>query len=92
MYQNLISYIGRSTTGTKPGKHAIVSSGWKGTRFKGVTTIIKATTPKVWLWGRLAVKIKEIALISFPSIGLKYKQSVKTLHYCLLLYNNSIID
>lgn len=56
MYQNLISYIGRRTTGTKSGKFAIVPPGWKGAIPKGVTKVITATTPKVWLWGRLAVK------------------------------------
>ncbi|KRB55516.1 DUF1254 domain-containing protein [Flavobacterium sp. Root186] len=56
MYQNLISYIGRRTTGTKPGKFAIVPPGWKGVIPKGVTKVITTTTPKVWLWGRLAVK------------------------------------
>lgn len=56
MYQNLISYIGRRTTGTKAGKFAIIPPGWKGKIPQGVTKVINATTPKVWLWGRLAVK------------------------------------
>lgn len=56
MYQNLISYIGRRTTGTRPGKFAIVPPGWKGEIPQGVSKVINATTPKVWLWGRLAVK------------------------------------
>lgn len=56
MYQNLISYIGRRTTGTKPGLFAIVPPGWKGQLPKNLTKVINATTPKVWFWGRLAVK------------------------------------
>jgi hypothetical protein len=56
MYQNLLSYIGRRETGTKPGKFAIIPPGWKGPIPKGVTKVITATTPKVWLWGRLAIK------------------------------------
>ncbi|WP_370635826.1 DUF1254 domain-containing protein [Flavobacterium sp. JAS] len=44
--------LGRRTTGTKPGKFAIVPPGWKGAIPKGVTKVIITTTPKVWLWGR----------------------------------------
>jgi hypothetical protein len=56
MYQNLTSYIGRRTTGTKPGIFAIVPPNWKGKIPTGVTKVIIAATPKVWLWGRLNVK------------------------------------
>ncbi|MHC0445367.1 DUF1254 domain-containing protein [Flavobacterium sp. 3-218] len=55
MYQNLISYIGRRTTGTKAGKFAIVPPGWKGTLPSGISKVIQSTTSKVWLWGRVRV-------------------------------------
>lgn len=55
MYQNLISYVGRRTTGTKAGKFAILPPNWKGTLPSGVTKVIQSTTSKVWLWGRLRV-------------------------------------
>jgi hypothetical protein len=64
MYQNLISYIGRITTVTKPGEFAIVPPGWKGKVPQGVTKVIISSTPKVWLWGRLGVKEGEDMLIN----------------------------
>ncbi|MBF4515866.1 DUF1254 domain-containing protein [Flavobacterium sp. ANB] len=56
MYQNLINYIGRRETGTKPGIFLIVPPNWKGTLPKGISKVISPTTQKVWLWGRLNIK------------------------------------
>lgn len=56
MYQNLISYIGRRETGTKPGAFLIVPPNWKGNIPKGISKVISPATQKVWLWGRLNVK------------------------------------
>ncbi len=55
MYQNLISYIGRRTTGTKPGVFALVPPNWKGELPKEVTKTIEVPTKKIWLWGRLQI-------------------------------------
>ena len=55
MYQNLISYIGRRVTGTNEGVFALVPPNWTGELPKEVTKTIQATTPKIWLWGRLHV-------------------------------------
>lgn len=54
MYQELEHYIGRRTTGTKPGRYVIVPPGWKGTLPSGVKRL-DVTTNKVWLWGRLRI-------------------------------------
>lgn len=52
MWQELEHYIGRRTTGTKPGRFALVPPGWTGQLPKDVKRL-DVSTSKVWLWGRL---------------------------------------
>ncbi|HEV7308861.1 DUF1254 domain-containing protein [Ensifer sp.] len=54
MWQELEHYIGRRTTGTKPGKFALVPPGWKGELPADVKRL-DVSTSKAWLWGRLRV-------------------------------------
>ncbi len=54
MWQELEHYIGRRTTGTRPGDYALVPPGWQGKLPAGVKRL-DVTTGKVWLWGRLRV-------------------------------------
>ncbi|HEY1120138.1 MAG TPA: DUF1214 domain-containing protein, partial [Haloferula sp.] len=55
MWQELEHYVGRRTTGTKPGRYAIVPPGWKGELPADVKRL-DVTTSKVWLWGRILLK------------------------------------
>lgn len=54
MWQELEHYIGRRTTGTKAGKFVFVPPGWKGELPKDAT-VLKVSTNKIWLWGRMRV-------------------------------------
>lgn len=54
MWQELEHYIGRRTTGTKAGKFVFVPPGWKGELHKDAT-VLKVSTNKIWLWGRMRV-------------------------------------
>jgi hypothetical protein len=54
MWQELQHYVGRRTTGTQPGRYALVPPGWKGKLPEGVKRLDVATS-KVWLWGRMRV-------------------------------------
>ncbi len=53
-YTNNFAYVGKRTTGTGPGRFAIVGPGWKGTLPAGLKRI-DAPTPSVWLLGRTLV-------------------------------------
>lgn len=53
MYQELEHYIGRRTTGSKAGKYAIVPPGWNK-ELPSDLTVLRATTDKIWLFGRLS--------------------------------------
>ena len=54
MWHELEHYIGRRTTGTKPGRFVLVPPGWEGT-LPADATRLDVSTDKVWLWGRLHV-------------------------------------
>jgi hypothetical protein len=54
MWQELQHYVGRRTTGTHPGRYAIVPPGWKGSLPAGVKRL-DVSTSKAWLWGRLRI-------------------------------------
>jgi len=54
MWQELQHYVGRRTTGDKPGRFAYVPPGWTGTLPEGVTRL-DMSTRKIWLWGRMRV-------------------------------------
>ncbi len=51
LYSNTIDYIGRRTTGTRPGSHVIVPPGYRGPLPAGVPRI-KSPTDTVWVLGR----------------------------------------
>lgn len=55
MYHNLTDYIGRRTTGTEAGKFLIVPPAWEGVVPSDIKKVIRPSTDKVWLWGRIAV-------------------------------------
>ncbi|WP_223271365.1 DUF1254 domain-containing protein [Buttiauxella sp. B2] len=55
MWQELEHYIGRRTTGTKPGKYVFVPPGWQG-KLPTDATVLHVSTNKIWLWGRLSAK------------------------------------
>jgi hypothetical protein len=54
-YSNTFAYVGRRTTGTKPGSYAIVPPGFKGSLPAGVKRI-QSPTNLVWVLGRTLVK------------------------------------
>lgn len=54
MWQELEHYIGRRTTGTKAGKFVFVPPGWTGA-LPTDATVLKVSTNKIWLWGRVRV-------------------------------------
>jgi hypothetical protein len=54
-YSNTFAYVGRRTTGTKPGSYAIVPPGYKGSLPAGVKRI-QSPTNLVWLLGRTLVQ------------------------------------
>ncbi|MFJ6436891.1 DUF1254 domain-containing protein [Streptomyces sp. NPDC091416] len=55
MYQELQHYIGRRTTGTKPGRYVIVPPHWTGD-VPSDAVRLDVTTGRVWLWGRFHVR------------------------------------
>ncbi len=54
-YSNTFSYIGRRTTGTRPGSYAIVPRGYTGALPDGVRRI-ESPTGLVWVLGRTLVR------------------------------------
>jgi hypothetical protein len=54
-YSNTFAYVGRRTTGTKPGSYAIVPPGYKGSLPAGVKRI-QSPTNLVWVLGRTLVQ------------------------------------
>ena len=54
-YSNTFSYIGRRTTGTKPGSYALVPPGYSGALPAGVKRIASPTN-LIWLIGRTLVR------------------------------------
>ena len=54
-YSNTFAYIGRRTTGTRPGSYALVPPGYAGPLPAGVRRI-ESPTNLVWLLGRTLVK------------------------------------
>jgi hypothetical protein len=54
-YSNTFAYVGRRTTGTRPGSHALVPPGYAGPLPAGVKRI-ESPTNLVWLLGRTLVK------------------------------------
>jgi hypothetical protein len=54
-YSNTFSYIGRRTTGTRPGSYALVPRGYAGSLPAGVTRI-ESPTNLVWVLGRTLVR------------------------------------
>jgi hypothetical protein len=54
-YSNTFAYVGRRTTGTKPGSYAIVPPGFKGTLPAGVKRI-QSPTNLIWVLGRTLVR------------------------------------
>jgi hypothetical protein len=56
-YSNTFSYIGRRTTGTRPGSHALVPRGYAGPLPGGVRRI-ESPTNLVWVLGRTLVRSK----------------------------------
>ncbi len=54
-YSNTFAYVGRRTTGTKPGSYAVVPPGWKGALPAGVKRI-QSPTNLVWVLGRTLVQ------------------------------------
>ena len=54
-YSNTFAYVGRRTTGTRPGSYAIVPPGFTGTLPAGVERI-QSPTNLVWVLGRTLVK------------------------------------
>ena len=53
-YTNSFAYVGRRTTGTRPGRFAIVPPKWRGRLPRGVR-LIRSPTPVVWMLGRTLV-------------------------------------
>ena len=53
-YTNSFAYVGRRTTGTRPGRFAIVPPGWRGRLPRGVKSI-RSPTPVAWMLGRTLV-------------------------------------
>jgi hypothetical protein len=53
-YSNTFAYVGRRTTGTRPGSYAVVPPGYKGTLPAGVKRI-QSPTNLVWVLGRTLV-------------------------------------
>lgn len=54
-YSNTFAYVGRRTTGTRPGSYAVVPPGFKGTLPPGVKRI-QSPTNLVWVLGRTLVQ------------------------------------
>jgi hypothetical protein len=54
-YSNTFTYVGRRTTGTRPGSYAVVPPGWKGSLPAGVKRI-QSPTNLVWVLGRTLVQ------------------------------------
>jgi hypothetical protein len=54
-YSNTFAYVGRRTTGTKPGSYAVVPPGWKGSLPAGVKRI-QSPSNLVWVLGRTLVQ------------------------------------
>ena len=54
-YSNTFAYVGRRTTGTRPGSYAVVPPGYKGTLPAGVKRI-QSPTNLVWVLGRTLVR------------------------------------
>ena len=54
-YSNTFAYVGRRTTGTRPGSYAVVPPGYTGTLPAGVKRI-QSPTNLVWLLGRTLVR------------------------------------
>jgi hypothetical protein len=54
-YSNTFAYVGRRTTGTKPGSYAVVPPGWQGSLPAGVKRI-QSPTNLVWVLGRTLVQ------------------------------------
>jgi hypothetical protein len=54
-YSNTFAYVGRRTTGTRPGSYAVVPPGWNGSLPAGVKRI-QSPTNLVWVLGRTLVK------------------------------------
>ncbi len=54
-YTNSFAYIGRRTTGTKPGDYVIAGPRWHG-RAPGGLRVLRSATPVVWLLGRTFVR------------------------------------
>jgi hypothetical protein len=54
-YSNTFAYVGRRTTGTKPGSYVIVPPGYKGSLPAGVKRI-QSPTNLVWVLGRTLVQ------------------------------------
>jgi hypothetical protein len=54
-YSNTFAYVGRRTTGTRPGSYAVVPPGWKGSLPAGAKRI-QSPTDLVWVLGRTLVK------------------------------------
>ena len=54
-YSNTFAYVGRRTTGTRPGSYAIVPPGFTGTLPAGVKRI-QSPTNLVWVLGRTLVQ------------------------------------
>jgi hypothetical protein len=53
-YSNTFAYVGRRTTGTRPGSYAVVPPGYKGTLPAGVKRI-QSPTNLIWVLGRTLV-------------------------------------
>ena len=53
-YTNSFAYVGRRTTGTRPGQFTIVPPGWRGRLPRGVRSI-RSPTPVAWMLGRTLV-------------------------------------
>ena len=53
-YTNSFAYVGRRTTGTRPGRFAIVPPKWRGRLPRGVR-LVRSPTPVVWMLGRTLV-------------------------------------
>jgi len=55
-YTNEFESLGTRTTGSGPGDYLIAGPGWLGTPPQGVTQVIQAPTPTVWVIGRTLVR------------------------------------
>ena len=55
-YTNEFESLGTRTTGSGPGDYLIAGPGWSGTPPPGITQVILAPTPTVWVIGRTLVR------------------------------------